>query len=134
MADTLKASGLKKGAVNRPSAFVVKLTIAPVAVSFRTTAAPGTAAPVESVTVPLMDPVVDVWASAKGSEMKLAAVKPKAVAKTSFRHFLLMQSCMTRPHTCTRGASIPQSLRRFLCSGSMRARSKPMHVGVSGHN
>jgi hypothetical protein len=97
VADRLKVSGLKKGAVNRPSPFVVRLRIAPVALSFRTTAAPGTAAPLESITVPLMDPVVDVWASAKGSEMKLATVKPKAVAKTSFRLFLLMQSCMTHP-------------------------------------
>jgi hypothetical protein len=44
----------------------------------------GTAAPDESVTVPLMDPVVDVWASANGSEMKPATERPKAAAKTSF--------------------------------------------------
>jgi hypothetical protein len=83
--------------------------------SFRRTAAPGTAAPLESVTVPLMDPVVDVWASAKGNEMKLAAVKPKAIAKTSFRLFLLMQNCMTLPHTCTAEKRLSRSHSAGLC-------------------
>ena len=91
-------SGFRKGAVNRPSAFVVRLMTAPVAVSFNTTAAPGTAAPLESVTVPLIDPVVEVWATAVGSEIR-PAMRPKAAAKAVFRQVLLMQICMTLPHT-----------------------------------
>jgi hypothetical protein len=47
--------------------------------------------------------------------MKLAAVKPKAVAKTSFRHFLLMQICMTLPHTCTAEKRLSRSHSAGFC-------------------
>ena len=55
--------------MKRPSAFVVNVEVAPVAVSRIVTVAPATAAPVESVTVPLMPPVTVDWANAFGCEV-----------------------------------------------------------------
>src|SRR5579871_5131422 len=61
-------SGLRNGAVKRPSAFVTRFTVAPVNVSLTVIVAFGTAAPDGSVTNPLMDPVVAVCADRDNGE------------------------------------------------------------------
>jgi hypothetical protein len=102
---------------------------APVAVSFKTTAAFGTAAPVESVTVPLIDPVVEVWATPIGNGIRLAAIRLKTAAKVNFRCALLIPICIHPPHPRSGGTPLLPPLCRFCALGEVNARSKPIDLG-----